>query len=79
MDAKRARTKSATWRMGKTPGGVEYFFARRPVHKARDFREKPVKAVTPGAKARLAKSKSPPTVPSRPVREKAAKSKAKAG
>jgi hypothetical protein len=81
MDANRRRTKSATWRKGQTPAGVEYFFARKPVHKARDFQEPSVKARRSGKK--LA-TKIPATVPSRPVREKAqeqkkAKLKSKAG
>lgn len=71
MDAKRTRTKSATWRLGKTPAGVEYYFARKPVHKARDFKEKSVKAR--GSGKTLATETLTTTVPSRPVREKAAK------
>ena len=71
MDAKRFRTERATWRKGQTPAGTEYYFARRPSFKARDFMEKPVKA---GPRKRLAPVKPrETTVPSRPVREKARK------
>lgn len=70
--------------MGKSPGGVEYYFARKPVHKARDFREPSVKAQRPWKKR--ATKHLATSVPSRPVREKArreeqkkAKLKSKAG
>lgn len=71
MDAKRGRTKSATWRKGQTPGGVEYYFARRPVHKARDFEEPRVKSRATPKKRHASKPMTP--VPSRAVREKARK------
>jgi hypothetical protein len=74
MDAKRQRTKSATWRLGKTPAGVEYYFARKPVFKARDFQAPSVKTRKPGKKHATKHL----NVPSRPVREKA-KQKSKAG
>ncbi|MES2966069.1 MAG: hypothetical protein V4760_19470 [Bdellovibrionota bacterium] len=74
MDANRKRTKSATWRKGVTPGGVEYYFARKPVFKARDFQEKRMK---PQARGKKLATKHH-NVPTRAVKEKA-KQKSKAG
>lgn len=63
-NSKRKRTKSATWRKGVTDSGVEYYYALKPTHKAKDYQSPQVKGARASQKLDL------DGVPTRPPGDK---------